>query len=62
MADDARHHIVNVAKADFDRDRVRYMRQASAQTRVIVRHAATNAVSAVFGGSLDRSPELDPVR
>jgi len=45
-----------VAKAEFDRDPAAFMRRATPDQRVIVRHAS-GRVSAVFGGSLDVAPD-----
>lgn len=43
---------LEVLKSDFDRDRAGYMRRASAEQRVVVRHDASRDVSLVLGGTL----------
>ena len=51
---------IEVLKRDFDKDPVRYMRQATADRRVVVRHR-NGRLSAVFGGSLDVLPDGAPI-
>jgi hypothetical protein len=46
-----------VLKADFDLNPRGYIRQASSARRVVVRHSKSGRISAVFGGSLDTTPE-----
>ena len=50
---------IEVLREVFDRDPLRYMRQATPDRRVIVHHA-TGRLSAVFGGSLDYLPDGTP--
>jgi hypothetical protein len=49
---------VTVLFSEFTRDRLRYLRMASATLRVLVLHDATGELSAAFGGSL-ALPEND---
>lgn len=50
---------LNVTASAFNTDPESYKRRANSELRVVVRHDDTHEVSAVFGGSLKCSPELD---
>lgn len=50
---------VEISKSEFDRDRAAYMRRATHDQRIVVRHDNTRQVSLVLGGSLSIAGDDD---